>query len=141
MLFLPPFFKGSTLTGKNLLLLEQILSLKSRPFLNEFPCSGKQIESHRICAGPRSAVSSTEPAVPGSIPCPATYLFLLRLIQERRSSVTDKSMCTKYWLTASTTTRNLFPFEIVERHGNTPVHLSTVKGHYFKSDIVRFLKR
>ena len=35
-----------------------------------------------------------------SIPGLATLLFLLPLIQEGQLSVTGKSMCTKYWLTA-----------------------------------------
>ena len=34
--FLSPFSRGATLKGKNLLLEEQILSFKSRPFLKGF---------------------------------------------------------------------------------------------------------
>ena len=39
-----------------------------------------------------------EPEIPGSIPGPATYFFLLQLNQEGQLSVTGESMCTKYIL-------------------------------------------
>ena len=50
-----------------------------------------------LVAGPHKAVGSAsdkEPEVPGFIP------GLLLLIQKGQLSVTGKSMCTKYWLTA-----------------------------------------
>ena len=40
---------GSTLKGKNLLLLEQILSFNSRPLRERLYFEGKQTGCHKIC--------------------------------------------------------------------------------------------
>ena len=54
--------------------------------------------------GPRSAVGRTPDSLvrgPGFDTLSGHILsFLLPLIQEGQLSVTDESMCTKYWLTA-----------------------------------------
>ena len=57
---------------------------------------------HWQCRIPQSVVHQTrEPGVPGSKAGIATYFhFPPRLIQEGQFSVTGKSMCTQYWLTA-----------------------------------------
>ena len=57
-----------------------------------------------MVAGPGHVAQSVarltqEPEVPGSIPG-HILSFLLPLIQQAQLSVTGKSMCTKYWLTA-----------------------------------------
>ena len=55
-------------------------------------------------AGPRSAVGSTSDSKARGAGFDTRYghilSFLLPLIQEGQLSVTGKSMCTKYWLTA-----------------------------------------
>ena len=55
-------------------------------------------------AGPRSAVGSASVSrVRGpEFDTRSCHIlsFLLPLVQEEQSSVTDESMCTKYWLTA-----------------------------------------
>ena len=52
------------------------------------------------CVGQSVGHLTRKSEVLGSIPGLATYFRFSFLIQEGQLSVTDESMCTKYWLTA-----------------------------------------
>ena len=62
------------------------------------------VQVHNLPAGPRSAVGRApdmQVRGPGlDTRSGHTLFFLLPLIQEGQLSVTGKSMCRKYWLTA-----------------------------------------